>query len=90
MGSSKHEPDERVRDVRFGDDTLSVDLVDGRTITAPLTWFPRLLRASLEERAHWTISAGGFGVHWPDVDEDLSTAGLLHGVAPSPADRPDR
>jgi hypothetical protein len=88
MTTSKHEPDERVKDVRFGVDTLSVDLADGRTITAPLAWFPRLLRASPAERAHWTLSAGGHGIHWPDVDEDLSTAGLLHGVMPSSADRP--
>jgi hypothetical protein len=88
MAISKHEPDERVTGVRFEGDRLSVDLADGRTITAPLTWFPRLSSATPEQRAHWTLSAGGHGIHWPDVDEDLSTAGLLHGVAPSSSDRP--
>jgi Protein of unknown function (DUF2442) len=77
----KDEPraDERVRDMRLSDDTLSVDLMDGRTISAPLIWFPRLLSASRKQRANWRRSAGGFGIHWPDLDEDLSTAGLLRG-----------
>jgi hypothetical protein len=65
---------------------LSVDLRDGRTISVPLAWFPRLLHASEDQRSNWEIVGGGFGIHWPDVDEDLSTAGLLRG-APAPGHR---
>lgn len=75
--------DPRVSAVRFDADSLIVDLVDGRSISAPLAWFPRLFRATPAQRANWVISGGGFGLHWPDVDEDLSTEGLLRG-APSP------
>lgn len=74
---------ERVKDVRFEDDTMSVDLADGRTITVPLSWYPRLLQATPVERANWQIAGAGFGIHWPDLDEDLSTEGLLRG-APAP------
>lgn len=73
-------PGERVRDVRFTDDALAVDLADGRTIVVPLTWYPRLLAATAQQRAHWTIAGAGFGIHWPDLDEDLSTEGLLRGA----------
>ncbi len=74
---------ERVRDVRLTDDALSVDLFDGRTITVPLAWYPRLLHATSEQRANWRIAGAGYGIHWPDIDEDLSTQGLLQG-APAP------
>jgi Protein of unknown function (DUF2442) len=79
--ASREDPraDERVRDVHVSDDTLTVDLMDGRTISAPLMWFPRLLSASRKQRANWHRVAGGLGVHWTDLDEDLSTAGLLRG-----------
>lgn len=73
--------DERVADVRCDDATLTVDLADGRTIAAPLAWYPRLLHATPEQRANWQRSAGGYGIHWPDVDEDLSTERLLRGSA---------
>ena len=79
---------ERVKDVRCTDDVLEVDLVDGRTISVPLVWYPRLLAATPEKRAGWELSGGGFGIHWPDVDEDLSTEGLLRG-APAPRTRVD-
>lgn len=62
---------------------LSVDLMDGRTIIVPLAWFPRLLEASEEQHNNWRVAGGGYGIHWPDVDEDLSTEGLLRG-APAP------
>ena len=75
--------DERVSDVRCSDDSLSVDLMDGRTITVPLDWFPRLAAATAEQRGNWQTCAGGYGIHWPDLDEDLSTAGLLRGT-PAP------
>ncbi len=77
---------ERVRDVRCSEDALSVDLVDGRTISVPLAWYPRLFAATPEQRANWKIVGGGFGIHWPDIDEDLSTDGLLRG-APAPQSR---
>lgn len=80
MNISVRVTDERVLDLRFDDASLIVDLMDGRTIAAPLSWYPRLLRATSEQRAHWEKSAGGYGMHWPDVDEDLSTEGLLRGA----------
>ncbi len=84
MSSSESRPGERVKDVRFTSDLLVVDLQDGRTISVPLAWYPRLRSASPDQRSNWRISAGGFGIHWPDVDEDLSTDGLLRG-APAPS-----
>ncbi|HST57178.1 MAG TPA: DUF2442 domain-containing protein [Longimicrobium sp.] len=83
MTTSERNPGERVKDVRVSDDQLSVDLADGRTITVPLAWYPRLLNASAEQRGNWRIAGAGFGIHWPDLDEDLSTEGLLRG-APAP------
>lgn len=80
---TSNNPGERVRDVRFEDDALSVDLVDGRTITVPLSWYPRLANASARQRASWELAGAGYGIHWPDLDEDLSTEGLLRG-APAP------
>ena len=84
MNTSEPSPGERIVGVRVGDDTLTADLADGRTIIVPLAWFPRLLHATPEQRANWKLAGGGFGIHWPDVDEDLSSAGLLRG-APAPA-----
>ena len=75
--------DERVADVRFEDERLIVDLMDGRTIAVPLAWYPRLREATPEQRLVWQISGAGYGIHWPQVDEDLSTEGLLRG-APAP------
>ena len=83
MNTSESRPGEHVRGVRFTEDDLIVDLLDGRTISVPLAWYPRLLSATPEQRANWRLAGGGFGIHWPDVDEDLSTAGLLRG-APAP------
>jgi hypothetical protein len=60
-------------------DTLSVDLSDGRTISAPLGWFPRLAHATASERKKWRLIGKGQGVHWDDIDEDISVAGLLAG-----------
>jgi len=67
----------------FQSDALSVALMDGRTISVPLAWYPRLLHATEEQRKNWKIAGGGYGIHWPDLDEDLSTEGLLRG-APAP------
>ena len=74
---------ERVMDVRVTDDAISVDLYDGRTITVPLAWYPRLLHATPAQQANWRIAGAGYGIHWPDIDEDLSVQGLLQG-APAP------
>ena len=73
--------DERVIDVKFKKDTLSVALRDGRTITVPLAWYPRLFNATAAQRKNWQVAGGGYGIHWPDVDEDLSTEGLLRPPA---------
>jgi hypothetical protein len=80
MTSSANNPADRVKDVRFTDDRLVVDLADGRTISVPLTWYPRLLAASPAQRSLWEIAGDGFGIHWPDIDEDLSSEGLLRGA----------
>ena len=85
MTTSSNDAGERVKDVRFpeGLDMLTVDLMDGRSISVPLTWYPRLLRATDDQRRNRQICAGGLAIHWPDIDEDLSTQGLLRGV-PAP------
>ena len=80
MNISAKVTDERVLDVRFDDYSLIVDLMDGRSISAPRAWYPRLANATPEQRANWEKCGGGFGIHWPDVDEDLSTEGLLRGA----------
>jgi hypothetical protein len=83
MNTSGPKATERVKDVNVTEDTLSVDLMDGRTVSVPLAWFPRLLHATPKQRKNWKISGSGYGIHWPDVDEDISTEGLLRG-APAP------
>lgn len=83
MGILALQADERVKDVHFTKETLNVDLADGRTIIVPLSWYPCLLNASQKQREHWEVCAAGYGIHWPDLDEDLSTEGLLRG-APAP------
>jgi hypothetical protein len=75
--------DERVADVETTEDELKVRLMDGRTISAPLVWYPRLLHATDGQRKNWKIAGGGYGIHWEEIDEDLSTEGLLRG-APAP------
>jgi hypothetical protein len=85
MSASLPNPGERVRDVHVTEDTLAVDLIDGRTIIVPLAWYPRLLDATPEQRSRWRVAGAGYGIHWPDVDEDLSTEGLLRG-APAAAE----
>ena len=76
---------ERVRGVHVTEDTLAVDLSDGRTIIVPLAWYPRLMAATMEQRLRWKISGAGYGIYWPEIDEDLSTEGLLRG-APAAAE----
>ena len=83
MGILAVAADERVADVSFDQDSLSVRLKDGRTITVPLAWYPRLFHATAEQRRNWKVAGGGYGIHWPEIDEDISTEGLLRG-APAP------
>lgn len=75
--------DERVKNVSFTEDTIAVDLMDGRIIVVPLVWYPRLLNGTSEQLANWEVCGGGYGIHWEDLDEDLSTEGMLRG-APAP------
>lgn len=79
MGISTAIRDPRVADVHVSAQALTVKLRDGREISAPLAWFPRLQIASAEDRAVWEPSAAGHGIHWPRIDEDLSVEGLLRG-----------
>jgi len=65
--------------VSVSEDSLHVDLNDGRSITVPLEWYPRLLHGNAKERNNWRLIANGEGIHWPDLDEDISMEGLLAG-----------
>ena len=76
-----------MQDVWFTEDSLVVRLADGRVISAPLTWYPRLLSASPEQRGRWELAGAGYGIHWPDLDEDLSVEGLLRGQPAPPSSR---
>ena len=86
MNTSEPKAGERITDVHVTDDSLSIDLLDGRSLTVPLAWYPRLLDASEAERNNFRIVGGGFVIHWPDLDEHLSSQGLLAG-APAPGVR---
>ena len=66
--------------IKFTDEAIFVQLLDGRTISAPLVWFPRLSQASTDQLENWELLGDGEGIHWPDLDEDLSVAGLLAGT----------
>ena len=66
-------------EITVTEDTLTVELSDGRTISVPLDWYPRLVHATSEERNNWQLIGGGQGIHWPALDEDLSVEGLLAG-----------
>jgi len=78
-------PDPRIDRVEVTDETITADLADGRSISVPLAWSWRLSDATPEQRANWRLIGSGEGVHWPDVDEDISVRGMLDGV---PARRP--
>jgi len=76
------------RSVTVSDDEFRVALADGRSISVPLVWFPRLLQAAPSARNRWELLGDGEGIHWPEIDEDLSVAGLLAGSrAPDASDR---
>ena len=79
MSTSPIEIRPLARSVAVSDDDLTVTLADGRTITVPLVWFPRLLHADAAARGRWELLGDGEGIHWPDADEDLSVEGLLAG-----------
>ncbi len=74
-----------IQDIRVTDDTITAHLTDGRTISVPLVWSWRLSEATLEQRSNYEIIGDGEGVHWPDIDEDISAEGMLYGI---PARRP--
>jgi hypothetical protein len=68
-----------IQDIAISDDALTVDLSDGRTLSVPLAWYPRLWHGTAAERNHWRLIGKGVGVHWPDLDEDISVEGLILG-----------
>jgi hypothetical protein len=80
MHSWVSEIDLRVMSVSIDNDRLTVELMDGRAISVPLAWYPRLASATQTQREHWELAGAGYGIHWPDIDEDLSTEGLLQGA----------
>lgn len=65
--------------VQVTDEALAVDLRDGRTVTVPTSWFPRLLHGTAQERSNWRLLGGGLGIHWPELDEDISVESVLAG-----------
>ena len=67
-------------DIQVTEDTLTAELSDGRSISVPLAWYPRLVHATPEERNNWELIGGGMGIHWPDLDEDLSVEGFIKGL----------
>jgi hypothetical protein len=69
------------QDVKITEDTLTVELTDGRTISAPILWYPRLAYGTPDERGHWELNGDGIGIHWPELDEDISVENLLKGHA---------
>ena len=81
MSSSVVEANPRAQDVLVTEDELTVSLADGRKVSVPLAWFPRLLHASPAQRLNWELLGDGEGIHWPEVDEDISVAGILKGSA---------
>ena len=77
----------RAMDAVVSEDTLTVELEDARTVSVPLVWYPRLWHGTPEERGNWEISGAGYGIHWPDLDEDISVKGLLIGNPSGEAQR---
>jgi hypothetical protein len=80
MNTSVVETEPRASTVEVGEDELTVHLVDGRRISVPLVWYPRLLEATAHQRREWELIGDGEGIHWPQIDEDLSVAGILRGI----------
>jgi len=87
MRSLMSDTDLRVMTLSIDAERLTVELMDGRAIAVPLAWYPRLANATPAQRENWELAGGGYGIHWPDIDEDLSTEGLLMGArAPQTAE----
>jgi len=80
VSSSIVETNARAREVCFTDDEMTVGLADGRKVSVPLVWYPRLLHATPQQRQRWEFLGDGEGIHWEEIDEDLSVAGLLRGT----------
>jgi hypothetical protein len=79
----------RIKNITVTEDTITAQLMDGRTISVPLAWSWRLSEATPDQRANWEIIGDGQGVHWPDIDEDISAEGMLYGIpAPRPRSSP--
>jgi hypothetical protein len=83
MNTSEPKPGERIIAVDVSDDMLIVGLADGSVVNVPLVWYPRLLHATVAQRKNWQIAGAGYGIHWPEIDEDLSVGGILAGVPAS-------
>jgi Protein of unknown function (DUF2442) len=77
--SGTHVWSPRATNLKVSEDSLIVDLTDGRTVAVPLAWFPHLGHGTAEERANWRLVGAGSGIHWPDLDEDISVESLLEG-----------
>ncbi|HYK00517.1 MAG TPA: DUF2442 domain-containing protein [Thermoanaerobaculia bacterium] len=86
MNTSGPKPGERIITVDVSDDMLIIGLADGRVVNVPLVWYPRLLHATVAQRSNWQFAGAGYGIHWPEIDEDLSVRGILAGV-PAPGVR---
>lgn len=87
MNISEYDPTIAARTVSFTDGRLTVELADGRAVSVPLDWYPRLERATPAQRANWRLIGKGSGIHWPDIDEDVSTIGLIEGRPSVEAER---
>lgn len=83
MNTAAQTQEVRIRDISVTHDTITAQLMDGRTISVPLAWSWRLSEATPKQRANWEIIGDGYGVHWPDIDEDISAEGMLYGI-PAP------
>jgi hypothetical protein len=77
----------KIKNIQITEDTITAQLVDGRTISVPLAWSWRLSEATPKQRAHYDLIGDGQGVHWPDIDEDISAEGMLYGI---PARKPKK
>jgi hypothetical protein len=78
----------KIKDIKVSEDTITAQLVDGRTISVPLAWSWRLSDATPKQRSNYRVIGDGHGVHWPDIDEDISAEGMLYGIpAPRPSNR---
>ena len=77
----------RAENVRISEDTITVDLSDGRTIAVPVAWYPRLVQGTPQERENWQLIGRGEGIHWPDLDEDVSVENMLLGQSSGESQR---